>query len=101
MENGQKRATNLFCYLRHNDVHLSAQFPQSVHQLFGIFVDSNPAAIHKDLGGTEAMKRSLGIIQNVWHNFEAEAEQTGQPPHHHHRRRPLVLRTISPDVPGV
>lgn len=65
-------ANNVFCYLGHDDVHLSAQFPQSVHQLFGIFVDSDPAAVDEDLGGAEAMKHSLAIIQNVWHNFEAE-----------------------------
>lgn len=40
-------------YLRHNDVHLSPEFSQSVHQLLGIFVNSNPASIHKDLCGTK------------------------------------------------
>lgn len=40
-------------YLRHNDVHLSTEFPQRVHQLLGVFVNSNPASIHKDLCGAE------------------------------------------------
>lgn len=40
-------------YLRYDDVHLSTQFPQCVHQLLRIFVNSNPASIHKDFCGTE------------------------------------------------
>lgn len=43
-------------YLGHDDVHLPAELPQCVHQLFGIFVDSDPAAVHKDLSGTKTVK---------------------------------------------
>lgn len=48
-----------FGYLGDDDVHLPAEFPQRVHQLFRIFVDSDPTAIHKDLSGTKKIKRQI------------------------------------------
>ena len=44
-------------HFRHDDVHLAPQPPQSVHEVFWLLVDANPATIHKDLcrtrGGAE------------------------------------------------
>lgn len=50
---------NGFSYLRHDNVHLSAELSQCVHQLFRIFVDSDPAAVHKDLSSTKALKTGI------------------------------------------
>lgn len=47
-------------HLRHNDVHLSPQFPQCVHQLLWIFMNTHPATIHKNLSCTE--RRSTIIL---------------------------------------
>ena len=38
-------------HLGHDDVHLSPEPAQCAHQLVGVSVDSDPAAIHEDLGG--------------------------------------------------
>lgn len=45
-------ATTISANLRHDDVHLSPQPPECIHELLRLPMDAHPAAIHKDLGST-------------------------------------------------
>lgn len=39
-------------HLRHDDVHLTSELLQGVHQLFWVSMDTYPAAVYKDFCGT-------------------------------------------------
>ena len=64
-------------HLGHDDIHLTSQPPQRVHQVLRLLVDAHPTAVHKDLGRTSREERERTRVRCINMEDERRIEENG------------------------